>query len=80
MEEYEELKSLVEGVEKDVYAADAGNKAAGTRVRKAMQDIKDAAHAVRNEILELRQADEARKAHGGAQRRSTASWRLRTPP
>ena len=31
-----------------------GNKAAGTRVRKAMQDIKSAAQEVRKKVLSLR--------------------------
>ncbi|RMF83422.1 MAG: histone H1 [Planctomycetota bacterium] len=57
MEEYETLKKLVEEVAEDVYKAVGGNKAAGTRVRKAMQDIKNAAQAVRKRILEIR-ADE----------------------
>ena len=54
MEEYEQLKALVEGVADDLAKAEAGNKAAGTRVRKQMQDIKSAAQAVRVKILDLR--------------------------
>ncbi|MDX1565575.1 MAG: hypothetical protein R3236_09230 [Phycisphaeraceae bacterium] len=57
MEEYQQLKSLVEGVADDLAKAEAGNKAAGTRVRKQMQDIKSAAQAVRVKILELRSSD-----------------------
>jgi hypothetical protein len=56
MQEYENLKVLVAEIETDINKAEGGNKAAGTRVRKQMQDIKKAAQAVRNKILELRSA------------------------
>ena len=54
MEDYERLKELVEAVADDVAKASGGNKAAGTRVRKSMQQIKDAAQVVRKKILEVR--------------------------
>ena len=54
MQEYEELKKLVAEIESDVNKAFGGNKAAGTRVRKQMQAVKQAAQAVRNRILEIR--------------------------
>jgi hypothetical protein len=54
MEEYERLKELVESVADDVAKAQGGNKAAGTRVRKIMQDIKETAQTVRKKILEVR--------------------------
>lgn len=54
MEEFEQLKKLVASVEEDVAKAEGGNKAAGTRVRKVMQDIKGAAQAVRTKVLESR--------------------------
>ncbi len=54
MEEFENLKQLVEAAGDDVDKASGGNKAAGTRVRKAMQDIKSAAQTVRKRILETR--------------------------
>ena len=54
MQAYEDLKTLVAEIETDVNKAEGGNKAAGTRVRKQMQDIKKAAQAVRNGILEIR--------------------------
>ena len=54
MQEYENLKTLVEQVEDDITKAQGGNKAAGTRVRKAMQEIKAAAQEVRVKILEAR--------------------------
>jgi len=54
MEEYERLKELVEAASDDVAKASGGNKAAGTRVRKAMQEIKETAQSVRKKILEVR--------------------------
>jgi hypothetical protein len=55
MEEFEHLKRLVAAVEDDLAKAEGGNKAAGTRVRKQMQDIKAAAQAVRVKILGMRE-------------------------
>lgn len=54
MQQYEDLKTLVAEIEMDVNKAEGGNKAAGTRVRKQMQDIKKSAQTVRNCILEIR--------------------------
>ncbi|RIK63486.1 MAG: histone H1 [Planctomycetota bacterium] len=57
MQDYETLKRLVEAVADDVAKAEGGNKAAGTRVRKAMQEIKNAAQTVRKKILEVRSSE-----------------------
>ena len=57
MQEYEDLKTLVAEIEDDFNKAKGGNKAAGTRVRKQMQDIKKAAGAIRSKILELRPSE-----------------------
>ncbi|MFH1369742.1 MAG: histone H1 [Planctomycetota bacterium] len=54
MQEYENLKVLVAEIEQDLSKAEGGNKAAGTRVRKQMQKIKQAAQEVRNKVLEIR--------------------------
>jgi len=54
MEEYERLKQLVESAEEDIAKAEGGNKAAGTRVRKIMQEVKAAAQEIRKRILEAR--------------------------
>lgn len=54
MEEYLKLKQLVADIEDDVHKAIGGNKAAGTRVRKAMQDIKNTAQEVRKKVLDMR--------------------------
>jgi hypothetical protein len=56
MTEYENLKRLVAEAEEDVNKAIGGNKAAGTRVRKKMQEVKAAATDVRKKILEGRNA------------------------
>jgi hypothetical protein len=56
MQEYEDLKVLVAEVEHDILKAEGGNKAAGTRVRKQMQRVKQAAQLVRNRVLEIRSA------------------------
>jgi hypothetical protein len=58
MTEYDNLKRLVNEVEEDVHKAVGGNKAAGTRVRKKMQEIKAAAQELRKRILEGREGDE----------------------
>ena len=57
MQEYENLKALVDEIEADINKSAGGNKAAGTRVRKQMQQIKQAAQTVRNRILEIRATD-----------------------
>lgn len=54
MDAYVRLKELVEAASDDIAKASGGNKAAGTRVRKSMQDIKEAAQSVRKAILEVR--------------------------
>jgi hypothetical protein len=72
MSEYESLKRLVAEVEDDVNKAMGGNKAAGTRVRKKMQEIKSAAQEVRKKILEGRGGDTAGAAGGGESADETA--------
>jgi len=57
MEEYENLKRLIAEAEEDMAKALGGNRAAGTRVRKIMQDIKSTAQEVRKRVLEVRSAD-----------------------
>ena len=53
---YENLLSAVEAIRGDVEKAEKGNKAATSRVRKAMQDVKAIAQDIRKEMLELRDA------------------------
>jgi len=54
MDEYEKLERLVAEAKADYQKAIGGNKAAGTRVRKSMQGIKDQAQAIRVRVLEVR--------------------------
>ena len=54
MEAYDRLVRLVEEIADEVRKAEGGNKAAGTRVRKAMQDVKKAAQDLRVGILDAR--------------------------
>ena len=55
MEFFEKLKQMVTAAEDDISKAEGGNKAAGTRARKALQDIRNAAQEIRKEILTLRE-------------------------
>jgi hypothetical protein len=51
MEKYQQIKDLVLSAEADFekfYVK--GNKAAGTRVRKAMQDLKELSQAIRVDV------------------------------
>jgi hypothetical protein len=59
MEAYERLKKLVESAAEDVQKTEGGNKAAGTRVRTLMQDVKNAAQDVRKSVLSTRGDDGA---------------------
>lgn len=65
MEAYDRLKKLVADVEDDVKKAEGGNKAAGTRVRKVMQEIRQAAQDLRVAILDAR-SDEGTPAQPAA--------------
>jgi len=56
MQAFEELKRLITEIEEDLRKAEGGNKAAGTRVRGVMQEVKTAAQQVREQILELQKA------------------------
>ena len=51
MSKFSELKNFVDELEKDFQQFyEKGNKAAGTRIRKAMQDLKKHAQDIRVEI------------------------------
>ena len=52
---FNNLKDLVMGMESDfVKFYEKGNKAAGTRIRKGMQDLKNMAQDIRKNVLEKR--------------------------
>ena len=57
MESYEKLKRVLDEIQDDVDKCRGGNKAAGTRVRKVMQEIKAAAQEIRAQMLEIRSDD-----------------------
>ena len=57
MQEYEDLKRLVAEIESDINKAEGGNKAAGTRVRKHMNDLKKFAQDVRNEVQSMKKTE-----------------------
>lgn len=57
---YEELKNLVASVEQDFAKFyGEGNKAAGTRVRAAMQELKNFAQTVRTEVQTIKNEGKA---------------------
>jgi hypothetical protein len=55
MKKFEELKNLIASIEGDADKFyNKGNSAAGTRVRKGMQDLKNMAQSIRAEVQELK--------------------------
>lgn len=55
MSKYANLKSFVESLEGDFEKFyEKGNKAAGTRVRKAMLDIKNMAQEIRVDVQDIK--------------------------
>lgn len=55
MKKFEELKALIASIEVDAEKFySKGNSAAGTRVRKGMQDLKNLAQQIRSEVQELK--------------------------
>ena len=58
MKEYEKIKQLVAAIEEDVLKfSDKGNAAAGTRVRKGLQDIKRACQEMRDAVQAVKKAE-----------------------
>jgi signal transduction histidine kinase len=70
VEAFERIKKIISEIDDDLQKAKGGNKAAGTRVRQAMQDLKDAAQEVRVAILEMRGSD---KGDGKSDKKDAAS-------
>ena len=57
MEKFTKVKELLAAVEADAEKFySAGNSAAGTRVRKAMQDLKVLAQEIRTEVTDKKNA------------------------
>lgn len=57
MDLLDQMVQLVESIRDDYGKAKGGNKAAGTRVRKVMQDVKKMAQDIRQEMLESRDSE-----------------------
>ncbi|MBN3519455.1 histone H1 [Algoriphagus lutimaris] len=57
MSRFSEVQDLVNGLEADFEKFyEKGNQAAGTRVRKGMQDLKNMAQDIRKEVQEKKNA------------------------
>jgi ABC-type Zn uptake system ZnuABC Zn-binding protein ZnuA len=55
---YEELTGILEETQEDLMKFyEKGNKAAGTRARKAMMELKNLAHEIRQEIQEIKNTE-----------------------
>jgi len=55
---YKELTGILEEAQEDLMKFyEKGNKAAGTRARKAMMELKNLAHEVRQEIQEIKNTE-----------------------
>ena len=58
MEKFEELKTLVTNLEEDVIKFnEKGNKAAGTRLRKGCQEVKNLCQLIRVEVSERKKSE-----------------------
>lgn len=58
MKEYEKIKQLVASIEEDVLKfSEKGNAAAGTRVRKGLQEVKRACQDMRDAIQSMKKTD-----------------------
>ena len=65
MSKFTELKVLLDGFEKDfIKFYEKGNKSAGTRVRKDMNELKKKAQEIRKEIQEMKA--KLKESEGGA--------------
>lgn len=58
VEAYEQLKKIIAECEDDMQKAVGGNKAAQTRVRKVMQDVKNMAQQIREQMLAIKKQGE----------------------
>lgn len=55
MSRYEELEALLDSLKEDFQKFyEGGNKAAGTRVRKGMLELKNKAQEIRTEVQEIK--------------------------
>lgn len=57
MEKFQNIKALIAEVEGDIEKFyEKGNKSAGTRIRKVMQDLKKLAQEVRQDVQDTKNA------------------------
>jgi hypothetical protein len=62
MKKFTEVKNLISGLEADADKFyNKGNSAAGTRVRKGMQDLKNLAQSIRLEIQTAKNKEASKK-------------------
>ncbi len=55
MQKFEELKNLISSLEGDADKFyNKGNSAAGTRLRKGMQDLKNIAQGIRSDVQDIK--------------------------
>lgn len=57
MDLLDQMAQMLESIREDYGKAKGGNKAAGTRVRKTMQDVKKLAQEIRQEMLGSRDGE-----------------------
>jgi len=57
MNHYENIKTIIASMEADVQKFYGGNNAAGTRVRKALQELKKASQAMRIDVQEKKKTN-----------------------
>lgn len=58
MDLLEQMESQLNAIKEDYQKGKGGNKAAGTRVRKAMQEIKNLAQDIRKAMLDAREGED----------------------
>jgi hypothetical protein len=70
MKRFEEIKNLIMSMEDDfVKFYDKDNQAAGTRVRKGLQDVKNWAQTVRTEVQNMKNAKAETEAKAKAKKK-----------
>ena len=57
MESFQKIQEALEAVQNDVDKFKNGNMSAGTRIRKAMQEIKGLAQQVRTQVQLIKNSD-----------------------
>ncbi len=60
MNRFQQIKEIIDRVEEDFGKFyEKNNKAAGTRIRKAMQELKNIATDIRKEVQNMKNAEDA---------------------